>query len=238
MSLKHIGVKTIFKAETDILSPKAYHRYAFKITKEYASWKNSLMLDIGCLVGNFISLLENPNAIGVDVLPEPVRLFAKKHCPKNEFMLSSGLVLPFKNSVFDTLTMWEVIEHVPIGTEEKTFQEINRVLKNNGTLLLSTPNKHILSILLDPAYFLFKHRHYKKEDLKMMLNKNGFSIVHSEVKAGFSTHLGFLITAFFKYAFHKRIERLQRFLDKRSEFDYSRSGGFATIFIVAKKISR
>lgn len=235
--MKHIGVKTIFKAETDILSPKAYHRYAFKLTQKYASWEKPLMLDIGCLVGNFILLLGNSNAVGVDVLSEPVRLFAKKHCPKNEFMLSSALVLPFRDSTFETLTMWEVIEHVPIGTEEKTFQEVNRVLKENGTLLLSTPNRHILSILLDPAYFLFKHRHYRKKDLERMLNKNGFSIVHSETKAGFSTHVGFLLTAFFKYAFRKRIEKLQRYLDKKSESDYARNGGFATIFLVARKTS-
>ena len=232
--MEHIGVKTIFKSDIDVLSPKTYHRYGFELTKKYASWKQSRLLDVGCLVGNYLYLLQNPNAVGVDVLSDPIKSTAKKHLD-NEFALSSVLNLSFQDSSFESLTMWEVIEHVPKGTEKDTFKEVYRVLKDQGTLLLSTPNNNFFSIILDPAYFLWSHRHYNKEDLEKILKEIGFTIVHSEIKAGFSELLGFLMTAFVKYAFHRRFEKLQQFLEKQSEKEYKKKGGFSRIFIVAKK---
>ena len=235
--MKHIGVKTIFKSDTDILSPKAYHKYGFELTKKYTLWKESRLLDVGCLVGNYLYLLQNSNAIGIDVLIDPIKSAAKKRL-NNDFALSSVLNLSFQNSSFDSLTMWEVIEHVPSGTEKDAFKEVYRVLKNHGTLLLSTPNNNFFSIILDPAYFLWHHRHYDKKDLEKMLEEIGFVVVHSEIKAGFNELLGFLITAFFKYAFHRRFENLQQFLEKQSEKEYKKKGGFSRIFIVAKKINK
>lgn len=56
--------------------------------------------------------------------------------------------------------MWEVIEHIPPNTETHALRELFRVLKNGGSFLLSAPNDHLISKLLDPAYFLRGHRHY------------------------------------------------------------------------------
>lgn len=68
--------------------------------------------------------------------------------------------LPFENDTFDTVCMFDVVEHLPKNTEDVVFKEISRVLKSGGKLYLSTPNNHILSVISDSAYFLIKHRHY------------------------------------------------------------------------------
>ena len=43
--------------------------------------------------------------------------------------------------MFDVIVSFETIEHVDNG--EKVFSEFNRVLKDNGLLIISTPNKNI-----------------------------------------------------------------------------------------------
>ena len=73
--------------------------------------------------------------------------------------------------------MWEVIEHIPPNNETRARGELARVLKDNGILLLSTPNDHLISILLDPAYFLRGHRHYNISKIKEIIQSTGFVTV-------------------------------------------------------------
>ena len=47
-------------------------------------------------------------------------------------------MLPFKNAEFDCVILGEVIEHVP--DTDKLLIEINRILKKEGRLIISTPN--------------------------------------------------------------------------------------------------
>jgi SAM-dependent methyltransferase len=69
------------------------------------------------------------------------------------FILASGLSLPFKDECFDAVTTIEVIEHVWNPTQ--FLQEIYRVLKRGGRLHLTTPNIAHLSITLR---YLVGHR--------------------------------------------------------------------------------
>ena len=47
--------------------------------------------------------------------------------------------LPYPDRFFDLVTSFEVIEHFKYGPQ-KTLKEVNRVLKNDGFLILTTPN--------------------------------------------------------------------------------------------------
>jgi len=56
------------------------------------------------------------------------------------FLLASALELPFASGVFDMVISSEVIEHLP---DARLFvKEVNRVLKKNGVLILTTPNRY------------------------------------------------------------------------------------------------
>jgi len=57
--------------------------------------------------------------------------------PAHQLDLNSGLP-PFKTGTFDGVIMLEIIEHVV--TAEHLLQEVHRVLKPGGFLILSTPN--------------------------------------------------------------------------------------------------
>lgn len=80
--------------------------------------------------------------------------YARKKIPKASFFVGSVNNLPFEDNSFDVVIFLAVLEHIPKDTEPQALAEIHRVLKPNGLLILETPNKHLFSFLLDPAYFL------------------------------------------------------------------------------------
>ena len=71
------------------------------------------------------------------------------------FKLINGtaLQLPFANHSFDLIIIQDVIEH--LSDEQEFYSEVMRVLKNNGVVYLSTPNKYsIFNFLSDPHFGL------------------------------------------------------------------------------------
>jgi len=66
---------------------------------------------------------------------------------------SNALQLPFANNSFDLIIIQDVIEHL---TDVNDFYtEVRRVLKSNGTIYLSTPNKYsIFNFIADPHFGL------------------------------------------------------------------------------------
>ena len=66
---------------------------------------------------------------------------------------ASALQLPFANNSFDLIIIQDVIEHL---TDVNDFgTEARRVLKSNGTIYLSTPNKYsIFNFIADPHFGL------------------------------------------------------------------------------------
>ena len=103
------------------------------IAKEYL--KNCYtILDLGCGPSRFLGIFHGKTVIGLE-----------KNIKKIE-KISKGLLingdatnLPFKNAIFDGILCTEVLEH--IKNYKKAIQEIIRVIKPKGKLLITTPNK-------------------------------------------------------------------------------------------------
>jgi len=104
------------------------------------SLKDKDFLEIGCGLGYF-SLEASKrgfNVTAVDVGENLVDI-TKRRVKKGEFIVCSASQLPFKNNSFDIVLCTEVIEHVE--NQVKAFDEMFRVLKKGGYLVLTTPNK-------------------------------------------------------------------------------------------------
>lgn len=56
-----------------------------------------------------------------------------------DFVRGNAQILPFSDSVFDTVTSFEVLEHVP--DDAVVLREMFRVLKPKGFLFLTVPNR-------------------------------------------------------------------------------------------------
>ncbi len=191
------------------------------------------ILDIGASLGWFEKYaLENgcANIFAIDVDLVKLRL-AKQRLKKANFIKGSALEIPFIDSSFDVVTLFDVIEHLPKGTEEKVLKEIKKVLKSDGILVVSTPNRSILSNILDPAWY-FGHRHYSEMDLKRKLESAGFTVHLIEYGGGFYELIGMILFYIFKWIFGAEMP-FKDWFDRQRNREYKQNHGFVSIFILS-----
>jgi len=147
------------------------------------------VLDYGCGFGGFTSFALACGARSVTgIEPTEADLDTVRrnlHDPRVSFRVASAHELPFDATSFDTVVMWEVLEHIPPGTEGIAFGEIARVLRSGGRLYLSTPNASPVARITDPAWWLTRHRHYSREAVRSFAEAAGLSVDHIETRGGF-----------------------------------------------------
>ena len=124
--------------------------------------RRSRILELGCGPGhlwteNLDSLPEGCSITLTDVSPGMVAEAAARlgSDRRFEFQVVDARELPFKSERFDTVVANHMLYHVP--DRERTFSEINRVLKPGGTLYAATNGKNTHSEMgrmqrvLDPS---------------------------------------------------------------------------------------
>jgi ubiquinone/menaquinone biosynthesis C-methylase UbiE len=140
------------------------------ITMKFAEHGNRI-LDVGCGWGRELSRL--PNAVGIDVVL-PFLKTAKKYV-KNDIALADAHCLPFSTNSFDFIVISEVIEH--LTDTVKVLNELKRVLKPKGKLLIQTPNK-VLTLGKFISSEKCGHVHeFTFSELKNLLETLGFKVL-------------------------------------------------------------
>jgi ubiquinone/menaquinone biosynthesis C-methylase UbiE len=117
-------------------------RYAFATSFT----KDKCVLDIACGegYGSYLLSKSSKKLIGVDLSHEIIKHATKKYS-RNNLSFCSGSIfnLPFEKEYFDVIVCFETIEHVL--NQEKAIEELKRVLKPNGILIISTPEKDVFN---------------------------------------------------------------------------------------------
>jgi len=101
----------------------------------------SIVIDIGCGSGVQLRQIGNigyARAIGIDVNMNAIRFARGRSLPNTEFIIADAQYLPVKSSSADTIICAEIIEH--LKSPDRLANEIERVLKNNGEVVITTPN--------------------------------------------------------------------------------------------------
>jgi len=107
--------------------------------------KGKKILDIGCGNTYFSAYwqLTGNESYGSDFSPETVRinsLLHKKLGLKRNFYIASSEKIKTGDNFFDVVHMRWVIHHIPAELQDNSIQEIKRVLKNNGKLIIFETN--------------------------------------------------------------------------------------------------
>jgi ubiquinone/menaquinone biosynthesis C-methylase UbiE len=90
----------------------------------------------------FLSSSRARKVFGVDIDPEAVRNARETYKNENlEFINGSIASIPLPSRSIDVLISFETIEHVDQAHQNMFLNEIERVLKPDGILIISTPNK-------------------------------------------------------------------------------------------------
>ncbi len=169
-----------------------YHRSRYDRLTEFVSQffkKGMKMADLGC--GNCKWNIHRLPVFGVDI-NEKMLNWAKKNKRLTGYKVAADLAKTgLKSKGFDVVLMSEVLEHV--FNHAETLAEVRRILKDNGTFLITVP----YDFFLGPFFILFnlnclymgyfrgslyhKYRcghihHFTKARLKRTLAENGFTL--------------------------------------------------------------
>lgn len=127
----------------------------------YWIWKRSIrkyttlpeqdlnFLEVGCGAGNFVYCLEDwfpkmqITALDVDC---DLLKYSASRTNSVTFLQTKAETLDFPERSFNVVSALQVVEH--LDDPEKFFSNVNKVLKENGLLLLSTPNTRGLAARL------------------------------------------------------------------------------------------
>ncbi|MDA8066522.1 MAG: class I SAM-dependent methyltransferase [Thermaerobacter sp.] len=146
-----------------------------------ADIEDKKVLDIGCGFGWFeLYALGKKVCRVIGVEPSDNDLQTARRFlddPRVSLMVGGATNLPVDDASIDTVVCWEVLEHIPKGSEPRMFTEAARVLCDGGVFYLSTPNRSFLSTILDPAWTLVGHRHYRVEEVRRLAVETGFKAV-------------------------------------------------------------
>lgn len=127
------------------LSMEHYQRYYGAL----ALVKGKDVLDAACGEGYGTALLSSSAArvTGIDISADAVRRAKQNYsnCENVDFIEASIAHLPIADHSIDVVVSFETIEHVEEEIQWMFLGEIARVLKEDGILIMSTPNKEIYS---------------------------------------------------------------------------------------------
>lgn len=110
-------------------------KFVEKYRKEIS--KQSKILDAGCGEG---ILVEKYRKEGYDIIGLDLSY-------SSEYVLRGDIIkMPFKDREFDVVLCLDIIEHLNFKEQEKALNEVNRVLNNDGSVILAISNLvHIAS---------------------------------------------------------------------------------------------
>jgi len=152
------------------------------------------VLDVGCGAGEFSAALAQAGAqpIAVDVAREALRRARELEPGLDARLWEAGEPLPLGDGSVDIVWAGEVIEHV--ADVAPWLSELRRVLRPNGTLLLTTPHHGpgtLLRLALSPRRFA-EHfeprsdhlRFYSPLTLRELLDDLGFDVADLRRRRG------------------------------------------------------
>ena len=116
------------------------------------------ILDIGCWWGWFIRYARErgSQAHGFDYGLNRIKDATDFLCNKNGLCVANAEEIPYKTNMFDIVFSYHVLEH--LEKDNKMIEEIYRVLKKDGNLIMGVPNDYSLSILpYRPLRWFLKH---------------------------------------------------------------------------------
>lgn len=138
------------------------------------------VLDVGCAVGNYVDYLERSGfwATGVDFVGEFVA--QARRMRGGRFVIGDARRLPFSDKSFDTIVLFDVLEHVD---HDIVLSESTRVARRR--IIALVPRKTDKEI--ERAGLIFRHhldrshlRVYTREDLTRLFVTHGLEVVNIE----------------------------------------------------------
>lgn len=150
-----------------------YHDWWIKKMISMSGLDSGVILDNGCGTGILFDYLRryNCNVIGLDISPGMIEKARKIN--KN-IICGDSQYLPFKNNSFEIIFGRSLLHHLP--DPRKGIEEMKRVVRDNGRIVLVDTNDSILSrlprrIIKKRGHFSEDHKNFYIDELIGIINK-------------------------------------------------------------------
>jgi ubiquinone/menaquinone biosynthesis C-methylase UbiE len=164
--IKFTGERYI-PSEKGIIRYEHLHRYF--VCLDLVVGKSVVDIACGEGYGSYLLAGSAESVIGIDIDPECISHANNKHNKDNlTFLLGSCDKIPVDSQSVDIVISFETIEHH--DKHEEMISEIKRILKSEGVLLISSPNRLTYSDIPNcHNHFHIKELYY--DELSKLLNK-------------------------------------------------------------------
>lgn len=166
----------LFSKKEDVKNELAMYAKTIKYLKRFKN--DGRLLDLGSGLGHFLEIANNNGyeATGVELGKEKAA-FAKKIL-KLEVINANAEEVEFKAESFDIIVLMELIEHT--NNPLNLLKKINKILKPDGIIYVTTPNINFLArwllgnqwLILTPPWHLY---FFNRKTLNKIFNRAGFS---------------------------------------------------------------
>jgi len=139
------------------------NNWKLKLISKYNKGKG---LDIGAGSGRWLDKF--PNWTGIDI---------DKRSHKNKRIKYGDITkIPFKSKTFNIALTAHILEHVPRNKTQKAINEIKRVLKKEGILVIFGPNPANHNFYNDPTHI----NPLNLTALESILTNSGFKVIERD----------------------------------------------------------
>lgn len=162
---------------------KEEHIARYTFAAMYAQGKR--VLDIACGSGYGSKILAGADAVveGVDISQEAIAQASRDFDHSNVIFHTGDIVNYDSDHPFDIITCFETIEHV--DDYQGAIQNLYRLLKPGGILIISTPNRPMswrpVKTIYDKPTNPFHVREFDLEEFTEILTENGFEVDRSDI---------------------------------------------------------
>jgi SAM-dependent methyltransferase len=143
------------------------------LAHELGDQRGLRILDAGCGTGGTtVELRRFGDVVGVDLAWEALEPARGRGLDR----LARGSIerLPFRDASFDAVTSFEVVYHLGVASDTSAFDEMRRVLKPSGLLVLRVPAHNWLRGEHDRLVHT-RHR-YSPDEVRRKLSDSGFRV--------------------------------------------------------------
>lgn len=164
---------TDYEKESKFLKKSFLKR--IELLRKYQSDGN--LLDIGCATGSFMEKASNFYKVsGIDVSDYAIKQAKSKKLDVWQGMLDDS---PYRNQVFDVVTLWDTIEHV--ADPKETIAQVGKIVRPEGIIGLTTGDVgSIFAQMCGSFWHLYnipQHLSYfDKKTITKILNNAGFEV--------------------------------------------------------------
>lgn len=200
------------------------------------NYKNKTLLDIATGSGYVAMEMARMglNVIACDLSPQAIKnleKYKKQYKLKNlKLIVCKAEDIPLKNESVDYIVANAILEHIP--DETATIKEWKRILKKNGTMLITVPIKfRYVWPFFWPLNFIHDKRigHLRRYDYDSLSKKFNLPIKKHYYTGHFVKVVGAIISIIFKFS---NYDEQYEIIDQRNE---DKKYGASNISVIFKK---